>query len=123
MLKRCFLAILNSTLSALAHLRTIGRVASYQKFQPSGSAVNNSNTAAMALGALERFAANTAVAKVPILRVLASFAADQARNQSNKATGAAVFSPRFTPPPQLPSAYPSPAPLAVPALIGAGGQE
>jgi hypothetical protein len=40
-------------------LKQIGRVASYEKFQPAGSAVNNSNTAATAIGGLLDMVANS----------------------------------------------------------------
>jgi len=104
----------------LEHLKTIGRVASYEKFQPTGSAVNNSNTAAMALGALERFAGNTFVAKIPILRVFASFAADQARNQANRIEAGQALSPTFTRQIPAPRSYAPAEPLLIPGLMGMG---
>jgi hypothetical protein len=49
-------------------LKAIGRVASYEQFQPTGSAVNNSNTASTA-GAmwLDRIANSSLLSKVPVL--------------------------------------------------------
>lgn len=60
-------------------LKTIGRVGSYEKFQPTGSAVNNSNTAAGAISAMLDFIANTPVLrKIP----LANKISDSAREAS-----------------------------------------
>lgn len=48
-------------------LKTIGRVGSYEKFQPTGSAVNNSNTAAAAFTAmLDRLASSPLIRKIPL---------------------------------------------------------
>lgn len=49
-------------------LKAIGRVASYEQFQPAGSAVNNSNTAGTA-GAmwLDRVASSPLLSKIPVL--------------------------------------------------------
>ena len=44
-------------------LKTVGRVASYEKFQPTGSAVNNSNTASTAIAAILNW-----IATNPLLR-------------------------------------------------------
>lgn len=53
-------------------LRAIGRVASYEQFQPKGSAVNNSNTAAAGISAiLDRIANSPLLSKVPFGKVLA----------------------------------------------------
>ena len=47
-------------------LAAIGRVASYEKFQPTGSAVNNSNTAAASFSALvDKLLNNSVVRKIP----------------------------------------------------------
>ncbi|ALK96972.1 hypothetical protein AB595_04685 [Massilia sp. WF1] len=52
----------------VAQMKAIGRVASYEQFQPSGSAVNNSNTAGTA-GAmlLDRIANSALLSKIPML--------------------------------------------------------
>jgi hypothetical protein len=47
-------------------LKTLGRVASYEKFQPSGSAVNNSNTAATFTALLDKIANSPLVRKIPL---------------------------------------------------------
>ena len=50
----------------VAQLRAIGRVASYEQFQPKGSAVNNSNTAGAALAnILDRLAGSSLMSKIP----------------------------------------------------------
>lgn len=49
----------------IRQLKAIGRVASYTKFQPTGSAVNNSNTASAAAGLMERAANNNLVGRIP----------------------------------------------------------
>lgn len=50
----------------IEQLRAIGRVASYEKFQPAGSAVNNSNTAAATFSALvDKLINNGVVRKIP----------------------------------------------------------
>jgi hypothetical protein len=60
-------------------LKQVGRVASYEKFQPTGSAVNNSNTAATAINAvLDKVANSALLRKVP----LGGFVADEAKNIS-----------------------------------------
>lgn len=51
----------------VAQLRAVGRVASYEQFQPKGSAVNNSNTAAAGLSAiLDRIANSPLLSKIPL---------------------------------------------------------
>jgi hypothetical protein len=50
----------------LAMLKTIGRVGSYEKFQPTGSAVNNSNSAAAVALILDKIASNPVVRKIPL---------------------------------------------------------
>lgn len=50
----------------LKQLKAVGRVASYTKFQPTGSAVNNSNTASAFAGLLERVAGNPLVSRLPL---------------------------------------------------------
>lgn len=60
-------------------LRAVGRVASYEQFQPKGSAVNNSNTAGAALSAiLDRIANSSILSKIP----LGSMIAEPAQNIS-----------------------------------------
>ncbi|MRT30819.1 hypothetical protein [Herbaspirillum sp. CAH-3] len=56
----------------VAQLRAVGRVASYEQFQPKGSAVNNSNTAAAGLSAiLDRIANSPLLSKIPFGNQLA----------------------------------------------------
>lgn len=53
-------------------LKAISRVASYEQFQPRGSAVNNSNTAGAALAnILDRFAESSLLSKIPFGNALA----------------------------------------------------
>ena len=53
-------------------MRAIGRVASYEQFQPKGSAVNNSNTAGAAISTLlDRVADSTLLSKIPLGQYLA----------------------------------------------------
>ena len=52
----------------LAQMKAIGRVGSYETFQPRGSAVNNSNTASGIAGLVERIADNPLVSKIPFGR-------------------------------------------------------
>jgi len=56
----------------MQQLKAIGRVASYEQFQPAGAAVNNSNTASTALGALlDRVGNSPLLSKVPFGKSLA----------------------------------------------------
>lgn len=50
----------------ITQMKAIGRVASYEQFQPVGSAVNNSNTASALGGMLERFAGSSLLSKIPM---------------------------------------------------------
>lgn len=50
----------------VSQLRAVGRVASYETFQPRGSAVNNSNTAGAGLAMLDRLASSTLLSRVPL---------------------------------------------------------
>ncbi len=51
----------------VAQLKAIGRVASYEQFQPKGSAVNNSNTAGAAISTiLDRIAESPLLSKIPL---------------------------------------------------------
>jgi len=59
------------TKDELAQLKAIGRVASYEQFQPRGSAVNNSNTAgALISSLLDRVAGSSILSKIPIANTL-----------------------------------------------------
>lgn len=83
-------------------LKANGRVASYEQFQPKGSAVNNSNTASAGLSAiLDRIANSPLLSKIPLGRTLA----DPLQNisvgiQSKRAADvpAALISRRHQPP-------------------------
>lgn len=56
----------------LSQLKAIGRVASYEQFQPRGSAVNNSNTAGTAMSAiLDRIGNSSLLSKIPFGKSLA----------------------------------------------------
>lgn len=46
-------------------MKALGRVASYEQFQPVGSAVNNSNTAAAAGALVDRFLSQSVLSKIP----------------------------------------------------------
>lgn len=53
-------------------MKAIGRVASYEQFQPAGSAINNSNTASAGMAAmLDRIGSSSLLSKVPFGKVLA----------------------------------------------------
>lgn len=68
-------------------LKTIANVASYEKFQPTGSAVNNSNTASTAIGSLLNFIGNSPVLrKVPLANKLAESARDASMASRAEAT-------------------------------------
>jgi hypothetical protein len=49
----------------LEMLKTLGRVASYEKYQPTGSAVNNSNTTGALTAVLDRLANSPLIRKIP----------------------------------------------------------
>lgn len=51
----------------IAQLKAIGRVASYETFQPRGAAVNNSNTAGAVAGLLDKIASNSLLSRVPVV--------------------------------------------------------
>ena len=55
----------------IAQLKALGRVASYEQFQPVGSAVNNSNTTGAMGGMLERIGNSPLLSKIPMGRMLA----------------------------------------------------
>lgn len=52
----------------ITQLKALGRVASYEQFQPAGSAVNNSNTAGAVGNILERIGGATILNKIPFGR-------------------------------------------------------
>lgn len=57
----------------VTQMRAVGRVASYEQFQPRGSAVNNSNTAGSAMAhLLERVANSSILSKIPLGSALAT---------------------------------------------------
>ena len=57
--------------------------------------------------------------KIPVLRVLASSAADMSRNQSSKVAAKAALSPGFALTRQAAGpALPSAVPMAIPAAVG-----
>lgn len=61
------------TKSEVDQLKAIGRVASYEQFQPAGAAVNNSNTAAAGLSAIfDRIANSPLLSKIPLGSALAT---------------------------------------------------
>lgn len=49
----------------IAQLKTIGRVAKYESYQPKGSAINNSNTASALYAMLDRVASSNIVGSIP----------------------------------------------------------
>jgi hypothetical protein len=92
----------------LTQIRAIGRVASYEQFQPKGSAVNNSNTASAGLAAiLDRVAGSPLLSKIPLGNMLAGPAqnisvgiqANRAMNVPGALVGNALARP--SPPPGL----------------------
>jgi len=102
----------------IARLKAVGRVASYEKFQPSGSAVNNSNTAGTAMGMFMKVLDSVAKTKIPVLKWMASSAADAANNQANKVTAGKSLIPSFTKPALREPSFPSAFPMAIPAAVG-----
>jgi hypothetical protein len=61
------------TKEELNHLRAIGRVSSYEQFQPRGGAVNNSNTAGtLVAGLLDRLGSSPLLSKIPFGSTLQS---------------------------------------------------
>jgi hypothetical protein len=55
----------------VAQLKAVGRVASYEQFQPAGAAVNNSNTAGGLAGLVDRVGSSPLLSKIPLGRMLA----------------------------------------------------
>lgn len=71
----------------IAQLKSLGRVASYEKFQPTGSAVNNSNTAStLFMSTLERLGASGLLRKVPLGNIVANQANDMVLANSARRT-------------------------------------
>jgi hypothetical protein len=89
----------------IAQFRAVGRVASYEQFQPRGSAVNNSNTAGSAMAhLLERVANSSILSKVPLGSMLATPAQNISIGiRSDKALNV----PRSLLAPQMPSQAPA----------------
>jgi hypothetical protein len=79
----------------IAQLRQVGRVASYLQVQPKGSAVNNSNTASAALGALDRIVSRIpfgdAAIRTPMTNYLQQQQAQNALLQTIPVTGRDVI--------------------------------
>jgi len=78
-------------------LKAIGRVSSYEKFQPTGSAVNNSNTSsALFMSMLDKVANSAIIRKIPFGGALVSdpakdvIVATQSRNALNPVKGITV---------------------------------
>ena len=99
-------------------LYAVGRVAGYEKFQPSGSAVNNSNTTAALAGFTERIVKSSAIAKIPVLRLFASVIDDQMQSATHKLGAKEALKPSILVPQQIERQIPSPAPLALPLIMG-----
>lgn len=55
----------------IVQLKALGRVSSYEQFQPVGAAVNNSNTAGAMGGMLERIGNSPILSKIPMGKMLA----------------------------------------------------
>jgi len=69
----------------IAKLKALGRTASYEQFQPVGSAVNNSNSGALALaGALDFIANNKLLSRVPGGQLVRAPAANWAAQMNTK---------------------------------------
>lgn len=90
-------------------LKAIGRVGSYEKFQPTGSAVNNSNTAgALFTAMLDKVANSGVIRKIPLGGALVSDPAKdvsvaiQARNALKASKGLTVNTPKVKEPKNLP---------------------
>lgn len=85
----------------LAQMKAIGRVGSYETFQPRGSAVNNSNTAAGIAGLVERIADNPLISKIPFGRQMiaepgANIAASLRVKQAMNPAGAIAMPQQIT---------------------------
>jgi hypothetical protein len=106
----------------IAQLKAIGRVASYEQFQPKGSAVNNSNTAATAISnILDRIGGSPLLSKIPfgnalsqpIQNISVGLRSNQALNVQNALTGSAPPSNAL-----LPAQRPAGLLLSPAALMG-----
>ena len=94
-------------------LKAIGRVASYEQVQPSGSAVNNSKTAGAAIAnILDAFGNNTILRRVPIAGTIT---ANALKEQAGGMQAGAMTRLPLTVKPKQPMGMA--APLAVPALL------
>lgn len=86
----------------IAQLKAVGRVASYEQFQPRGSAVNNSNTAgAVMSGILDRIAGSSILSKIPIANSVSdaarSITTARGARQALNAPGALGIPPYLAP--------------------------
>lgn len=102
----------------VAQLKAIGRVASYEQFQPRGSAVNNSNTAGtLVSGILDRIAGSSIMSKIPIANSVSdaarSYTTARGAKQALNIPGALGF-PSNLSQPQPRGLLMSPAVLAMP---------
>jgi len=84
-------------------MKAIGRVASYEQFQPKGSAVNNSNTAGTAMAnVLDRIAGSSILSKIPfgnalqepVQNISVGIKSRRAVNPINALVGPATIQPR-----------------------------
>lgn len=91
-------------------LKTLGRVSSYEKFQPTGSAVNNSNTAGALTSVLDKLANSPLVRKIPYGAKLISEPAQDismsvnAKNATNARKAITIAQPKqktLTAPPSI----------------------
>ena len=103
-------------------LRAVGRVAGYEKYQPVGSAVNNSNTTAALTGFIERTVSSTAARHIPILRYFASGAESMAQSQRHRVGAGEALNPSILKPQEAQAMMPNIAPLAVPMAIDQANQ-
>jgi hypothetical protein len=92
-------------------LQAIGRVARYEQVQPRGSAVNNSNTAATALGALERIANSSLATNIPLIGPMIGRGAENVVMRVRAGQASNVPQAIATPVPTAPNA-----PILPPAL-------
>jgi len=102
--------------SDLSKIKAIGRVAAYEKFQPSGSAVNNSNTGAAFYKLLEKIGSSSIASRIPFGQ---SVLIDPARNWSaqHAAKDALnVYGSVALPRPSQTGSFPV-APLLMPGLL------
>lgn len=102
-------------------LHAIGRVASYEQFQPRGSAVNNSNSAGAMGNVLERVAGSSLLGKIPLGRQVIG---EPAQNISiSMRSGRALDAPRSIALPSSPVTR-APLPYSVsPAILTQQQQE